>query len=288
MKNFTCPNCKVAATLKDIVPNKKLREIIFWFKELTSDNTINIQNQNIANNMPSSYNINQNLLNTMKVYNSANKPSNLINPPMTNMGASALASSNQANAISYEKDLSANAQPGVQPSVNMGETGKTIFTRENLIDEKLNLLKNATQNLNNVKAQNIGLNNPSSLNPNFPSSNILAFSDEKIRKKSNVSSDFINTSMDNAKDKEAFPDKKTNEIYHKNLNTMENIPSGNTQDNLKNEINKIEFKKETNMTPEEKMQLYNKINSDSSHSGSMRKHSEDINENTSQKGVISK
>ncbi len=51
--------------------------------------------------------------------------------------------------------------------------------------------------------------------------------------------------------------------------------------------NKIEFKKESNMTPEEKMQLYNKINSDSSVTGSMRKHSEEINESFSQKGTAS-
>ena len=44
MKNFTCPNCKCAATMRDIVPNKKLRENIVWFKSIV--NEINIQNQN--------------------------------------------------------------------------------------------------------------------------------------------------------------------------------------------------------------------------------------------------
>ena len=42
MQNFTCPNCKAAATLRDIVPNKKLRESIVWFKTLLSE-PINIQ-----------------------------------------------------------------------------------------------------------------------------------------------------------------------------------------------------------------------------------------------------
>jgi len=44
MKNFTCPNCKSAATMRDIVPNKKLRENITWFKSMVND--INIQNIN--------------------------------------------------------------------------------------------------------------------------------------------------------------------------------------------------------------------------------------------------
>ncbi len=60
MKNFTCPNCKCAATMRDIVPNKKLRENIVWFKSIV--NEINIQNQNkqhfvsenIIHNVPTS------------------------------------------------------------------------------------------------------------------------------------------------------------------------------------------------------------------------------------------
>ncbi len=37
LKNFTCPNCNAAATLRDIVPNKKLRENIIWFKNLLKE-----------------------------------------------------------------------------------------------------------------------------------------------------------------------------------------------------------------------------------------------------------
>jgi hypothetical protein len=37
MKNFTCPNCKAAVTLRDLVPNKKLRENICWFRNLLSE-----------------------------------------------------------------------------------------------------------------------------------------------------------------------------------------------------------------------------------------------------------
>lgn len=40
MKNFTCPNCKQAVTMKDIVPNKKLRESIKWFKALLSESMV--------------------------------------------------------------------------------------------------------------------------------------------------------------------------------------------------------------------------------------------------------
>lgn len=58
MKNFTCPNCKVTASLRDIVPNKRMRENIGWFKNLIID--INSADQptlkinNIINNIPSS------------------------------------------------------------------------------------------------------------------------------------------------------------------------------------------------------------------------------------------
>lgn len=45
MKNFTCPNCKVAASLRDIIPNKKLRESITWFKTLLSESSITMNPQ---------------------------------------------------------------------------------------------------------------------------------------------------------------------------------------------------------------------------------------------------
>jgi hypothetical protein len=37
MRNFTCPNCKVSASLRDIVPNKRMRESIMWFKGLLTE-----------------------------------------------------------------------------------------------------------------------------------------------------------------------------------------------------------------------------------------------------------
>jgi hypothetical protein len=37
MKNFTCPNCKVTAKMGDIVPNKKLREDIIWYKNILAE-----------------------------------------------------------------------------------------------------------------------------------------------------------------------------------------------------------------------------------------------------------
>ena len=60
MKNFTCPNCKAAATLRDIIPNKKLRESIIWFRGLLAEviatgpsGLTNLQQQNqIVNTLP--------------------------------------------------------------------------------------------------------------------------------------------------------------------------------------------------------------------------------------------
>ena len=37
MKNFTCPNCKGASTMRDVVPNMKLRECIDWYKSLLKE-----------------------------------------------------------------------------------------------------------------------------------------------------------------------------------------------------------------------------------------------------------
>jgi hypothetical protein len=37
MKNFTCPNCKVTASLKNLIPNKKLREDISWYKNILAE-----------------------------------------------------------------------------------------------------------------------------------------------------------------------------------------------------------------------------------------------------------
>ena len=72
MKNFTCPNCKAATTLKEIIPNKKLREIISWFKEIISDTSINIQNQNQNNYINNHHNLNNfnaNILNSSNYQN---------------------------------------------------------------------------------------------------------------------------------------------------------------------------------------------------------------------------
>jgi hypothetical protein len=37
MKNFTCPNCKVTATVRDVIANKKLRENIIWYKNILAE-----------------------------------------------------------------------------------------------------------------------------------------------------------------------------------------------------------------------------------------------------------
>jgi hypothetical protein len=42
MKNFTCPNCKVSATMRDIIQNKKLRELIQWYKNLLTAQPLQI------------------------------------------------------------------------------------------------------------------------------------------------------------------------------------------------------------------------------------------------------
>ena len=56
MKNFTCPNCKVTASLRDIVPNKRMRENIGWFKnliiDLNSADHVTLKINNIITNIP--------------------------------------------------------------------------------------------------------------------------------------------------------------------------------------------------------------------------------------------
>jgi hypothetical protein len=56
MKNFTCPNCKESATIKDLVPNKKLRETIKWFKAISYD-SISI-GMGLNKNIPANLTIN--------------------------------------------------------------------------------------------------------------------------------------------------------------------------------------------------------------------------------------
>ncbi len=65
MKNFTCPNCKSAATMRDIVPNKKLRENITWFKSMVSE--IHIQNLNKQHGLD---NVNQSMTTTALQFSS--------------------------------------------------------------------------------------------------------------------------------------------------------------------------------------------------------------------------
>jgi len=299
MKNFTCPNCKAAATLKDIVPNKKLREIISWFKELTNDNTINIQNQNAAGSQ-------------LNIFNNLNNASYLNNlkgftPPKSQV--TNICSTSQGKDLSRETMNSLATGPysvGVQNPNTTFETSQKTNTKENLIDEKLNFLKiqtaaksnmgsltpTAKENLNfqsfgsddkkinsvnsNLKSynpNNLFSNHENNLNSNTNNSNMQIFQENLAHTNK--------TLKDVEKTKESFEDKIKTEKILAHSKTDQN-------ENFKNDINKIEFKKENNMTPEEKMQLYNKINSDSSVSGSLRKHSEEINEASSQKGNISK
>lgn len=49
MKNFTCPNCNSASTIKDIIPNKKLRECIIWYKSLLKESIKATQDTNLQN-----------------------------------------------------------------------------------------------------------------------------------------------------------------------------------------------------------------------------------------------
>ncbi len=133
MKNFTCPNCKTAATLKDIVLNKKLREIISWFKELTNDNSINIQNQNAAGSQVNSFNnLNTNYLNNIKGFNlmkQSQTPSNLnLTNQTKDQGKEQL---NQMINSSY-------------PNQSNIDAGKVVLNKEVLLSEKLNILKTQT------------------------------------------------------------------------------------------------------------------------------------------------
>lgn len=286
MKNFTCPNCKAAATLKDIVPNKKLREIISWFKELTNDNTINIQNQNSAGNQLINPfgSLNANYLNNLKGFVSA-KPKEAgkegsVAPPITT-----------TSATTYQ------SLP-VEP-------GKVILSKENLIEEKLQMLKNQTAaktGLTPIAKEKESLSaqqnfNSDEKNKNAPNVNLKAINPN------NLFSNHENNSFNNITGNVNIPSFHDSLAANANKSAKE-IVTGVRRESLDNEklkisdkfksteqindINKIEFKKETNMTPEEKMQLYNKINSDSSVTGSIRKHSEDMHETTSQKGTTSK
>lgn len=47
MQNFTCPNCRLGATLRDVIANKKLREDIKWFRGLLTEQTVS--NFNLTN-----------------------------------------------------------------------------------------------------------------------------------------------------------------------------------------------------------------------------------------------
>jgi len=281
MKNFTCPNCKAAATLKEIVPNKKLREIVSWFKELTNDNTINIQNQYAAgsqiNNPFSS--LNSSYLNNLKGFVSA-KP---------NEGFATAASTASV------------AQSSIPPT----ETGKLAFiSKESLIDEKLNLLKSQTiakSSLTPTGNEKESLNAQPSFgsdekNKSFMNVNLKAinpnnlFSNHENNVNKNVScgiSGYHEASSSNPNASKTGK-KIVGELRKESFdNEKPRISEKFRVTDQINDINKIEFKKESNMTPEEKMQLYNKINSDSSVTGSMRKHSEEINESFSQKGTAS-
>jgi len=300
MKNFTCPNCKTAATLKDIVLNKKLREIISWFKELTNDNSINIQNQNAAGSQVNSFNnLNTNYLNNIKGFNlmkQSQTPSNLnLTNQTKDQGKEQL---NQMINSSY-------------PNQSNIDAGKVVLNKEVLLSEKLNILKTQTaaramlgvttptarenisfqQNFGSDEKKN-NINNPSTninnnkINPN----NLFSNNDNII---SHINNSNVNEGLNNNFNKTNLNKEidRRRESLDEKMKNSDKIFGGSKldyADHTKNDINKIEFKKENNMTPEEKMQLYHKINNDSSVSGSIRKHSEDINESASQKGTTSK
>jgi len=280
MKNFTCPNCKAAATLKDIVPNKKLREIISWFKELTNDNTINIQNQNTAGNQLNSFsNMNVNYLNNLKGFVSA-KPKEV--------GKEGFVPAANATA------------PTAPYQFTAAEAGKLILSKEGVIDEKLSLLKSQTapksilmttaKEKESFNSQSAGSDEkPKSANVNLKlinPNNLFSNSNENYNR-NNLNN---NTNVENFQNFEDVVSRKDMGIRRESLDNNEKLRISDkvkVNNSDQNDINKIEFKKDSNMTPEEKMQLYNKINSDSSVSGSIRKHSEDVNESASQKGAAS-
>jgi hypothetical protein len=49
MQNFTCPNCKSASTMRDVVPNMKLRECIDWYRSLMKEGQGQIVNKSSTN-----------------------------------------------------------------------------------------------------------------------------------------------------------------------------------------------------------------------------------------------
>lgn len=250
-----------------------------------------------------------NQLNMFNNLNTSNYLNNLKGFTPTKPQITNISTTSQAKDLSKETMNSLATAPysiGVQNPTPTVETCKKTITKENLIDEKLNLLKiqtavksnmgsltpTAKENINfqsfgkddkkitsvnlNLKSynpNNLFSNHENNLNSNTNNSNSQIFQ-ENLAATNKAVKDF-------ERRKESFEDKiKTEKISA--------LTKTDHPENFKNDINKIEFKKENNMTPEEKMQLYNKINSDSSVSGSLRKHSEEINEASSQKGTISK
>ncbi len=141
--------------------------------------------------------------------------------------------------------------------------------------KKKNNINNPSTNINNNK-----------INPN----NLFSNNDNII---SHINNSNVNEGLNNNFNKTNLNKEidRRRESLDEKMKNSDKIFGGSKldyADHTKNDINKIEFKKENNMTPEEKMQLYHKINNDSSVSGSIRKHSEDINESASQKGTTSK
>lgn len=281
MKNFTCPNCKAAATLKDIVPNKKLREIISWFKELTNDNTINIQNQNV--NQPNPFSaLNNNYLSNLKGFVSS-KPKESQVPVVSGEATKPVVFSKESiidEKLNLLKSQTA-ARSGLTPTAKeklafsfnnptSDEKGKYISGNIKAINPN-NMFGSNNNNISNTESANVYNTNLHNLNPNIPGGINQSFQDANLYNgKIKESSGVRKESVDN--------------IQKIRISDKINVNASNEQ----NDINKIEFKKESNMTPEEKMQLYNKINSDSSVSGSLRKQSEEVNESVSQKGTTGK
>jgi hypothetical protein len=104
MQNFTCPNCNKGATIRDIVPNKKLRENIEWIKSLISEQNVGM---NIATH-PSAYisaPVSQDLLNTAAPYVSKNILPNLpvLEKKSVKMDIDHIAESNEQDMTPEEK-----------------------------------------------------------------------------------------------------------------------------------------------------------------------------------------
>jgi hypothetical protein len=330
MKNFTCPNCKAAASLKDIIPNKKLREIINWFKEITWDNSITLQNNMLSiSNNPNSNLINNTLVNNMKNFNSKftyitreiekeNQNNLLYDENINNLdndnlnayndinnnidNASSNNNNNDININRENKENLANENSiNFIPNRNDKDINEDIKKVENISKNNIipnNNNSNAIENINTNINMNINTNKLISLSPNNYN-NINTKIDDFNYKSNNANLQIGNKQL-NTISPELNNRSVINTINNKGNTTPKLINSKISYSILDNnsesksiksnnitshhEIDKIELNK-NNMTTEEKMQLFNKINNNDSNTISQRKQSEDINESNSQKGI---